>query len=89
MERAERQLRGIPGQFTTRAEDDGRMIIEGYFAVFDSVYQIWSDMSESIRQGAFTNTIAADDNEENRKYLLNIFIYFIVILLFNSFTFLW
>lgn len=61
MERAERQLRGIPGQFTTRAEDDGRMIIEGYFAVFDSVYQIWSDMSESIRQGAFTNTIAADD----------------------------
>lgn len=61
MERAERQLRGIPGQFTTRAEEDGRMIIEGYFAVFDSVYQIWSDMSESIRQGAFKNTIAADD----------------------------
>lgn len=61
MERAERQLRGIPGQFTTRAEDDGRMIIEGYFAVFDSVYQIWSDMSESINRGAFTNTIAKDD----------------------------
>lgn len=61
MERIGRQLRGIPGQFTTRAEDDGRMIIEGYFAVFDSVYQIWSDMSESIRQGAFANTIASDD----------------------------
>ena len=46
-----RQLRSIPCEFQTRADDD-QMIIEGYFAVFDSIYQIWNDMSESIAPGA-------------------------------------
>ena len=54
-----RQLRSIPCEFQTR-DDDDQMIIEGYFAVFDSVYQIWNDMSESIAPGAFSNSLSGD-----------------------------
>ena len=36
------------------------MIIEGYFAVFDSVYEIAPGMSESIASGAFSNSIGGD-----------------------------
>ena len=54
-----RQLRSIPCEFQTRADDD-QMIIEGYFAVFDSIYQIWNDMSESIATGAFSNSLSGD-----------------------------
>ena len=54
-----RQLRSIPCEFQTR-DDDDQMIIEGYFAVFDSVYQIWDDMSESIAPGAFSSSLSGD-----------------------------
>ena len=54
-----RQLRSIPCEFQTR-DDDDQMIIEGYFAVFDSIYQIWNDMSESIAPGAFSNSLSGD-----------------------------
>ena len=56
---AERQIRCRPGEFTTR-DEDGKMSIEGYFAVFDSNYEIAPGMSESIKSGAFARTISGD-----------------------------
>lgn len=54
-----RQIRSIESKFTTR-DDDGALHIEGYFAVFNSIYQIWDDMSESVAPGAFTETLGGD-----------------------------
>ena len=54
-----RTLRTIPQTFETREDGDLR-IIEGYFAVFDSVYQIADGMSESINRHAFDKTISGD-----------------------------
>lgn len=58
-DRAERQTRALPCEFQTREEND-QMIIEGYFAVYDSVYQIAADMSESIAPGAFASSVSGD-----------------------------
>jgi uncharacterized protein len=41
-------------------EDTENPIIEGYFAVFNSNYEMGFDMSESIAPGAFTNSISGD-----------------------------
>lgn len=54
-----RQVRSRPTDFTTR-DDDGKMSIEGYFAVFDSNYEIGPGMSESIANTAFDRTISGD-----------------------------
>ena len=54
-----RVMRTASTQFSTR-DDNGNLAIEGYFAVYDSVYQIAPDLSESIAQGAFDNTISDD-----------------------------
>lgn len=54
-----RQVRSVKTEFTTR-EDGEKPIIEGYFAVFDSNYEIAPGMSESIAQGAFSRTISGD-----------------------------
>ena len=54
-----RQVRSRPTDFTTR-DDDGKMSIEGYFAVFDSNYDIGPGMSESIASTAFDRTISGD-----------------------------
>ena len=51
------QLRS--GEFKTR-EDSGEMVIEGYFAVFDSNYEMWEGASESIAPGAFTSSLGGD-----------------------------
>ena len=45
--------------FETR-EDGENKSIEGYFAVFNSVYNIAPGMSESIAPGAFENSMAGD-----------------------------
>ena len=58
-DRITRQMRTASTEFNTR-DDNGNLAIEGYFAVFDSVYQIAPDMSESIAHGAFDNTISDD-----------------------------
>lgn len=55
----DRQVRTAPTEFLTR-EDGGVHSIEGYFAVFDSNYEIGAGMSESIRAGAFTSSLAND-----------------------------
>lgn len=54
------QTREIPAQFETRTAEDGTPIIEGYFAVFNSVYDMGNGMSESIAPGAFAKTISGD-----------------------------
>lgn len=46
-------------QFRTR-DDNNDPIIEGYFAVFNSNYQLWDGATESIAPGAFDNTISGD-----------------------------
>lgn len=54
-----RQLRTIASEFQTR-DDGGELRIEGYFAVFNSIYQIWDGAEEMIAPGAFSNTLADD-----------------------------
>lgn len=59
MDRKVRQMRTVASQFQTR-EDGEDLIIEGYFAVFDSNYDIWPGASESIAPGAFDKTLSGD-----------------------------
>ena len=59
MDRDIRQVRTKSTEFKTR-EDGENLAIEGYFAVFDSVYEIAPGMSESIAPGAFDNTLSGD-----------------------------
>lgn len=54
-----RQVRSIASNFKTR-EDGEEKRIEGYFAVFNSVYEITPDMTESVKEGAFSNTLDGD-----------------------------
>lgn len=56
---AMRQLRTVPTKFETR-EENGDLHISGYFAVFNSNYEIAPDMSESIAPGAFSETLGED-----------------------------
>ena len=45
----------------TRSENEsGDRIVEGYFAVFDEIYNVWPGVTESIRQGAFDESISQD-----------------------------
>ena len=54
-----KKMRTTATDFTTR-DDDGKLSIEGYFAVFDSIYEIAPNMTESIAHGAFDNTLSDD-----------------------------
>lgn len=54
-----RQVRSRPAEFTTR-DDGGKMVIEGYFAVFDGMYTVGPGMVESIAPEAFDRTISGD-----------------------------
>lgn len=54
-----RQVRAIPETFQTR-EENGNPSIEGYFAVFNSNYEIAPGMSESIAPGAFSSSMSND-----------------------------
>ena len=53
MDRTIRQMRSIASDFKTR-EDGEALTIEGYFAVFNSNYDIAPGMSESIAPGFMT-----------------------------------
>ena len=59
MNRKNRQLRTATTAFQTR-EDGEDLVIEGYFAVFNSDYDLGGSMSESIAPGAFTSSLAGD-----------------------------
>lgn len=54
-----REVRPVLTEFTTR-EDNGTPVIEGYFAVFNSIYEIAPGMTESVAPGAFSKTLAGD-----------------------------
>lgn len=54
-----RTVRSIPTKFETREEND-ELTIEGYFAVFDSIYEIADGMTESVDSHAFDNTLDGD-----------------------------
>lgn len=53
-----REVRPIATQFTAR--DDESPTIEGYFAVFNSIYEIAPGMTESVKPGAFSRTLGGD-----------------------------
>ena len=55
----ERFVRTRPEDFKTR-DSDGNPIIEGYFAVFNSTYELWEGATESIAPTAFDNSISGD-----------------------------
>lgn len=60
MDRIRRQLRTVMTEFETREEGD-KPHISGYFAVFNSNYEIAPGMSESIAPGAFSRTLPGGD----------------------------
>ena len=47
------------GKFQTRSED-GNLYIEGYFAVYNSRYNLWDDAYETIAPGAFEGETRKD-----------------------------
>lgn len=55
----ENQIRCIASEFTVR-EDGDAPIIEGYFSVFNTTYDMGYGMSESIAPGAFTKSMGND-----------------------------
>ena len=59
MERNLRQVRSSESKFKTR-EDGKDLHIEGYFAVFNSNYNIFEGASESVDPHAFDNTLEGD-----------------------------
>lgn len=54
-----RTIRSVTTKFETR-DDSEEPTIEGYFAVFDSDYQIADGMTESVARTAFDNTLSGD-----------------------------
>jgi len=54
-----RQVRSIETGFQTR-EAEGGPIIEGYFAVFNSDYEIWPGAIEQVAPGAFSSALGGD-----------------------------
>ena len=59
MDRKQRQMRSVASQFNTREDGEG-LFIEGYFSVFNSIYELWAGATESVAQGAFSNTLGND-----------------------------
>ena len=59
MDRATRQARTRSTEFRA-AEDGGSKRIEGYFAVFGPIYELWMGATESIDPGAFDGALADD-----------------------------
>jgi HK97 family phage prohead protease len=58
-----RQVRAIPCELKTAKqtrEDGEELRIEGYFAVFNSNYNLWAGASESVAPGAFSGTLGDD-----------------------------
>lgn len=58
-DRTMRQVRSTASSFETRSDDNG-MYIEGYFAVFNSNYEIYPGCTESVAPEAFNNTLGGD-----------------------------
>ena len=59
LDRTSRQVRSAPTSFSARS-DDGGPVIEGYFAVFNSDYEIWPGATEQVAPDAFNNCLDLD-----------------------------
>jgi HK97 family phage prohead protease len=59
MDRKIRQARSLQTQFRA-SENDGEKYIEGYFATFGGVYELWPGATESVDPHAFDETLAED-----------------------------
>ncbi|HHV63831.1 MAG TPA: HK97 family phage prohead protease [Peptococcaceae bacterium] len=59
MNRTIRQARSQPTQFRAE-ESDGKKYIEGYFAVFGGIYELWPGATESIDSNAFDGALEDD-----------------------------
>lgn len=55
----ERQTRSLATDLQTRSDNE-EMVIEGYFAVFNSQTELWPGAYEEIAPGAFDNTMSND-----------------------------
>lgn len=55
-----RQVRSIEAGFRTRDDAPDGPVIEGYFAVFNSDYEIWPGAVEQVAPGAFCNSLGGD-----------------------------
>ena len=55
----ETRMLNMATEFRT-AEIEGRKYIEGYFSVFDDVYELWDDVTESVDRNAFNDTLDGD-----------------------------
>ena len=55
----QRQTRMRQTEFRA-AETDGRKVIDGYFAVFGDIYELWPGATESIDPHAFDETLGDD-----------------------------
>lgn len=61
MDRSIRQIRSLPVSFKTRSAENGTgPVISGYFAVFDSDYEMYPDCFERISRGAFAKCLGDD-----------------------------
>lgn len=61
MDRDKHQTRDLVMEIEKRADTgEGDLYLEGYFAVFNSIYQLWDGASESIAPGAFSEAISGD-----------------------------
>jgi len=58
--RKERLTRSVVTDLKTRAEQEGEMLIEGYFAVFNRQTELWPGAFEEIDSGAFDKTLGND-----------------------------
>lgn len=58
--RAMRQVRSICAGFQTRADEKEGPVIEGYFSVFNSDYELWPGVTEQVAPGAFENSLSGD-----------------------------
>lgn len=54
-----RQTRSMPTEFRA-AEADGKKYIEGYFATFGGIYELWPGATESVDPHAFDETLGDD-----------------------------
>ena len=56
----DRKIRTLASEFKTRDNADGGPVIEGYFSVFNSNYDIGPGMTESIDSHAFDGQLGGD-----------------------------
>lgn len=60
MNRDVKQIRSMQSDLKTRAEQNGEMYIEGYFAVYNQETELWPGAYEEIAPGAFDETLSND-----------------------------